>query len=571
MLPATLTFRARRLALPALLVGVLLAVAAGPAGAIETQTVKPRPKSAQLPTTSMPGSRLAGSDKLKPRPRPAAARRIAARMNDRLAAEVRRKGQGKRRTGVFARAAATQWITGSNVWDYGWECWQLGNAGYNTMLSSWSSYGAENPAALRIGDRYYGSALMGVTGLPCAGLQDVATDISAPAGTVVAPDAQNPIRCWVKAAATAQNPNPSFVEMTDQTWSVSGIGSGYWCRSQQVNTGIYGPNLGQVLLGRGWSYELVYPLLSKKPLRGAGAPNGGDRITAALRGSSLARLDPTAPGGYRTGPSTPWVWANVADRAPEFAAPASSAIGNNVAHTRSNVLTYWKSGETWFDIGETPAYGVESARYPLPEDIGFQVDEDWTNLKPGTTYYWRLNFRDAATGMVHRGPNQTFTTTGTPNGTGGTPVAGGGGIPGGSTGGSGSGGGGPTSNGQPADVVAPSVVATAIKTTLKLGTAMSKGLGTNVDCGEPCAAQVEVLLAGATAKKLRISAARPPVVVARTSANLATGKGKLTAKFSAKARKKLKKLKSVKLTLRVTGTDYAGNRSVVSRKVTLKR
>jgi hypothetical protein len=42
-------------------------------------------------------------------------------------------------------------------------------------------------------------------------------------------------------------------------------------------------------------------------------------------------------------------------------------------------------------------------------------------------------------------------------------------------------------------------------------------------------------------------------------------------KLSAKARKKLKRAKSVKVKLALTAVDTAGNRSSVSRSLTLKR
>jgi hypothetical protein len=318
------------------------------------------------------------------------------------------------------RSAASGWLTGNNVWDYGTECWNLQTGPeIKTMLSSFTSYFAGDSP--RVGDVYSGDALFGVTGLPCGGLLDVATDVGPPSGTGLAVDAQHRVRCLVSSPA-----HPTQTDVTDTTWTVPINGqnvSGYWCRSQQVSTGAYGPNLGQVMLGQGWQYEIIYPLKSTRAMSGG----SNDTLRNYLRSSNLYQRNQF--GQYTAGPSQPSVPVLVSGRNPElsYPSPSSSAVGDHAAHTAGQVLTYWKPGETWFEIGKTTAYGAESQHYTLGSDLGFNVSQDWANLDGGTLYHFRLAFRDSATGIVYRGADQTFTTTGSQGSSGGPPTSSGGG------------------------------------------------------------------------------------------------------------------------------------------------
>ena len=78
------------------------------------------------------------------------------------------------------------------------------------------------------------------------------------------------------------------------------------------------------------------------------------------------------------------------------------------------------------------------------------------------------------------------------------------------------------------------------------------------------------VVAGSVGKKLGLAAA--PVKVASGGTTAAPGTVTLKLKFTAKARKRLKKAKSAKLTLQVVAVDGAGNQTRAATKtVTIKR
>jgi hypothetical protein len=96
---------------------------------------------------------------------------------------------------------------------------------------------------------------------------------------------------------------------------------------------------------------------------------------------------------------------------------------------------------------------------------------------------------------------------------------------------------------------------------------IAKGLKLTVRCDEACSTRVELMLDKKTAKKLKLKTA-----LARANAKVpANGSKKVTVKVPKAAKKKLKKLRAVTLTVRVTATDSSGNTSLTKRKLKLKR
>jgi hypothetical protein len=100
----------------------------------------------------------------------------------------------------------------------------------------------------------------------------------------------------------------------------------------------------------------------------------------------------------------------------------------------------------------------------------------------------------------------------------------------------------------------------------KLAKALAKGYGTGVTVSEPSSVSGALLLDRGTAKKLGL-----PVRVAAGTVTVAPGSSKLVVRFTTKAKRKLRRMRSVKLTFQATARDGAGNvSSTASRKLTLK-
>jgi Ca2+-binding RTX toxin-like protein len=108
------------------------------------------------------------------------------------------------------------------------------------------------------------------------------------------------------------------------------------------------------------------------------------------------------------------------------------------------------------------------------------------------------------------------------------------------------------------DSTAPALIAST-PNRMKLKKVLSKGLPVTFTCDEACS------VSGTASAKGTAGAARGRKSIA------APGKAKLVLKFTKKARKKLARKRSVKLTVRLNVADAAGNADTATGTVTLKR
>jgi hypothetical protein len=129
---------------------------------------------------------------------------------------------------------------------------------------------------------------------------------------------------------------------------------------------------------------------------------------------------------------------------------------------------------------------------------------------------------------------------------------------------------GPGPEPDPGDRTPPQVTGLTLAKA-KLAKALSKGHGVTFTTTEGGTAKLELLVSGKPANGLRIVVAK--TVTVATGSRTVAGPGRYTvvAKFTKKAKAKLKKLRSLKLSARLTFTDAAGNADVATQTTTLKR
>jgi Ca2+-binding RTX toxin-like protein len=224
----------------------------------------------------------------------------------------------------------------------------------------------------------------------------------------------------------------------------------------------------------------------------------------------------------------------------------SSGVRENVATVAGSVNPAGNAATYWFEYGPTTSYGSQTTEEAAGGGVSeSNVSRDLTGLAPGTTYHYRLAAKHGSGSPVY-GQNRTFTTSAAPG-------QGGGGA-----------GGGPT-----VDTKAP--VAKLSFAAQKLAKALGKGfkgVGTSDEAGT---AKLDLLLDRKAAKKLKLAARRVTVATSGTRSLAGPGKMTLTAKFTRKAKRALKRLRKLTLTAQLTVTDPVGLRTVVSKKVTLRR
>jgi hypothetical protein len=95
-----------------------------------------------------------------------------------------------------------------------------------------------------------------------------------------------------------------------------------------------------------------------------------------------------------------------------------------------------------------------------------------------------------------------------------------------------------------------------------------KGLALTVACPAACTIKAELLVAKATARKLRLGRGRAAGTATRRLA--AAGSAALAVKPAKRLRKRFSRLKAAKLTVRVTVTGTAGAKQVLQRSVTAR-
>ena len=129
----------------------------------------------------------------------------------------------------------------------------------------------------------------------------------------------------------------------------------------------------------------------------------------------------------------------------------------------------------------------------------------------------------------------------------------------------------PSVTGQAPDTTAPGLSMT-LKASYRLQPVLRDGLLVPLACTEACELTVRLRLRPAVAARLEPAAARRPMVAGRATRRLSgPGAARVRVKLSAKARRALRPLRRVRLTVQATATDVAGNVRKVERQVTLKR
>lgn len=121
------------------------------------------------------------------------------------------------------------------------------------------------------------------------------------------------------------------------------------------------------------------------------------------------------------------------------------------------------------------------------------------------------------------------------------------------------------------DATAPALQVRAPQATQALQRVLRRGVAVTLTAGEPGRAVIRLLLSRRDARRLGINRkAKRAVAVGKLSRTLAAGETSVKVKLTGKARKRLARVQTVKLTLEATITDAAGNVRRVTRAITLR-
>lgn len=123
----------------------------------------------------------------------------------------------------------------------------------------------------------------------------------------------------------------------------------------------------------------------------------------------------------------------------------------------------------------------------------------------------------------------------------------------------------------PAPDRVPPSVSISLAPRVSRAAALSRGIGLRLRCSERCTIRSELVVSGATARRLGLSRAGRQVVVARMQGRILRA-GSLTTRLrpSAGARRRLARAAPVTLTIRAIATDPAGNRRARTARTVLR-
>ncbi|MFL5825498.1 MAG: hypothetical protein ACJ76V_03135 [Thermoleophilaceae bacterium] len=127
-----------------------------------------------------------------------------------------------------------------------------------------------------------------------------------------------------------------------------------------------------------------------------------------------------------------------------------------------------------------------------------------------------------------------------------------------------------TSTAPAKDITKPAGTA-AFNKSYRIRSVLKKGLAGTLSSNEAGSAIATATVSAGVAKKLGLGSARTITLASGKATFAAPGKTKLKLSFTHKAKKRLAKVRKLTVTLRITLRDKAGNATVMTRKVALRR
>ncbi|CAA9544047.1 MAG: hypothetical protein AVDCRST_MAG73-2201 [uncultured Thermomicrobiales bacterium] len=279
--------------------------------------------------------------------------------------------------------------------------------GVETFTMEWAGYwGSSDGSYPRVGELYGGRVQIGNSNPTFDA--SVAPEVLLPPNTHFAIDPGDPnpdrrVHCYLQDTNAG-----TMTELTgsncDQTPS-----RGIWGARFVPSQGFWTLRAGQMLI-------LTFPIFSTAVLNGiAAAPAacviGAFEVAGAVENDAPEAGDscPTANG------DGPWQGVFVAFNPATigYPSPSTTNITASGGHSTAHLSSHFNGGTAFFDLGTTTAYG-QSVPVTIPADgDSWEVFVDWTGLKAGTAYHWRLRFVDGQ-GRSFTGADQTFTTAAPP-------------------------------------------------------------------------------------------------------------------------------------------------------------
>jgi hypothetical protein len=306
-------------------------------------------------------------------------------------------------SGAGTAATQAKWLSGTSSNTHYWN--PIHNQVQLLTTESVSYWGTEDGTYPKVGELYWGKVTIG--------------NINPTRSTPVVPEVELPRN--TKFALSATDPNMKIRCVLDNVLTGGSQElTGDLCPQAPRQPGtfepyILAPKAGFWTIRPGEAISVIFPIYSTSELKGWAATPADCLSSSIWAAASIEIWDApevtdSCPVSHAQADGVDQgVWVAPNPPTIEYPSPSASRITATGATTTGHLFYHFQAGTAFLDLGTTTSYGrTESLTIPDTNDA-LAISNDWTQLKPNTTYHWRLRFVDTR-GRTFTGADQTFKT-----------------------------------------------------------------------------------------------------------------------------------------------------------------
>ncbi len=266
-----------------------------------------------------------------------------------------------------------------------------------------SYWGTEDESYPRVGELYWGKVTI--------------ANVNPSRSTPTMPEIELPRN--TKFALVAGDPNMKITCILDNFMTgESRTLTGDACPQAPKQPGTYelyklSPKDGYWTIQPGEAISVIFPIYSTSELKGWAASPADCLSSSVWAAAAIGFWDTPEPHDRCPVPKDhgidQGVWVAANPPTVEYPTPSATKITETGATTTGHLYYHFQPGTAYLDIGTTTSYGRSDSLAIADTHDALAISNDWTGLKPGTTYHWRLRFVDRQ-GRTFLGADQTFRT-----------------------------------------------------------------------------------------------------------------------------------------------------------------
>ena len=299
-------------------------------------------------------------------------------------------------------ASQAKWLSGTSSNTHYWN--PITNTTQWLTSETVSYWGTEDVSYPKVGELYYGKVT--IANINPSKSTPVMAEVELPRNT--------------KFALVAGDPNMKITCILDNfSTGTSQELTGDAC-PQAPKNGIYkpyqlSPKAAYWTIRPGEAISVIFPIYSTSELKGWAATPADCLSSSVWAAASIEVWD--APEATDTCPVShaqadgvdQGVWVASNPPTVEYPSPSATRVTETGATTTGHLFYHFQPGTAYLDLGTTTSYGRTDSLAIADTHDALAISNDWTGLKPGTTYHWRLRFVDRQ-GRTFTGADQTFRT-----------------------------------------------------------------------------------------------------------------------------------------------------------------